>query len=285
MGRSGRLLAAEHYGVRADVTVLCKALGGGLPIGAVLMTDEVAAALAPGHARLHLRRQPGRDRGRRLRCSTRVTRRASSARVRRPRATLDAGLESARRRGTRRSRARAAWACCARSRSRAEAPFGPPELVRGGARARAAAGARRRARGAAAAAAQRDGRARSHEALALLDRALTKLESTTPERTREERETQNPESRARLLGRARHQHHRAVAEGELRLRGGVLLLERRAGRTSWTAWRRKARAIGAAEVVVEDLREPFLRDFVFPALRAGAVYEGAICSAPRSPAR
>ncbi|HTR96565.1 MAG TPA: argininosuccinate synthase [Candidatus Acidoferrales bacterium] len=36
----------------------------------------------------------------------------------------------------------------------------------------------------------------------------------------------------------------------------------------------KARRIGADEVVVEDLRVPFLRDFVFPMLRAGAVYEG-----------
>src|SRR5881409_530777 len=36
----------------------------------------------------------------------------------------------------------------------------------------------------------------------------------------------------------------------------------------------RARKIGASDVVVEDLRVPFLRDFCFPALRAGAVYEG-----------
>jgi argininosuccinate synthase len=36
----------------------------------------------------------------------------------------------------------------------------------------------------------------------------------------------------------------------------------------------KAKKLGASEVVVEDLRVPFIRDFVFPALRAGAVYEG-----------
>jgi argininosuccinate synthase len=36
----------------------------------------------------------------------------------------------------------------------------------------------------------------------------------------------------------------------------------------------KARKIGASEVVVEDLRLPFVRDFCFPALRAGAIYEG-----------
>src|SRR5262252_215765 len=35
----------------------------------------------------------------------------------------------------------------------------------------------------------------------------------------------------------------------------------------------KAHKTGAAKVVVEDLREEFLRDYVFPALRAGAVYE------------
>jgi argininosuccinate synthase len=35
----------------------------------------------------------------------------------------------------------------------------------------------------------------------------------------------------------------------------------------------KARASGASEVVIEDLREEFVRDYVFPILRAGAVYE------------
>ncbi len=48
MGRTGHLLAQEHFGVRADLTVMSKALGAGLPIGAVLMTEEVAACLAPG---------------------------------------------------------------------------------------------------------------------------------------------------------------------------------------------------------------------------------------------
>ena len=36
----------------------------------------------------------------------------------------------------------------------------------------------------------------------------------------------------------------------------------------------KALASGASEVVIEDLREPFLADFAFPALRASAIYEG-----------
>jgi argininosuccinate synthase len=36
----------------------------------------------------------------------------------------------------------------------------------------------------------------------------------------------------------------------------------------------KARATGAVDCVVRDLREEFVRDFVFPAIRASAVYEG-----------
>src|SRR4029077_7553355 len=37
----------------------------------------------------------------------------------------------------------------------------------------------------------------------------------------------------------------------------------------------KAKGTGAAEVFVEDLREEFVGDFVFPMLRAIAVYEGS----------
>ena len=39
--------------------------------------------------------------------------------------------------------------------------------------------------------------------------------------------------------------------------------------------RRKAELLGAAQVFVEDLREEFVRDFVFPMFRANALYEGA----------
>lgn len=38
--------------------------------------------------------------------------------------------------------------------------------------------------------------------------------------------------------------------------------------------REKGLATGASEAVVDDLREEFVRDAVFPAIRAGAVYEG-----------
>ena len=37
----------------------------------------------------------------------------------------------------------------------------------------------------------------------------------------------------------------------------------------------KARRTGASKVYIEDLREEFVRDFVFPMFRAGAVYEGS----------
>jgi len=47
-GRTGRFLAHEHFGVEADVVTMAKGLGGGVPIGAVLMTDEVAAAMPKG---------------------------------------------------------------------------------------------------------------------------------------------------------------------------------------------------------------------------------------------
>jgi argininosuccinate synthase len=39
--------------------------------------------------------------------------------------------------------------------------------------------------------------------------------------------------------------------------------------------RDKALRTGAAEVHIVDLREPFVRDFIFPMLRANAIYEGA----------
>src|SRR6201995_1196243 len=38
--------------------------------------------------------------------------------------------------------------------------------------------------------------------------------------------------------------------------------------------RKKAEMMGAAKIYVEDLREEFVRDYVFPMLRANALYEG-----------
>ena len=48
MGRTGRMFAHEHAGVRPDILTLAKALGGGLPIGAMLAKSEIAASLTPG---------------------------------------------------------------------------------------------------------------------------------------------------------------------------------------------------------------------------------------------
>jgi acetylornithine/N-succinyldiaminopimelate aminotransferase len=48
MGRTGKLWAYEHFGVEPDMMVLAKALGGGLPMGATLLTDRVAETVAVG---------------------------------------------------------------------------------------------------------------------------------------------------------------------------------------------------------------------------------------------
>jgi acetylornithine/N-succinyldiaminopimelate aminotransferase len=48
IGRTGKLFAYEWSGVVPDVVTLAKALGGGVPIGAMLATDEVANAFQPG---------------------------------------------------------------------------------------------------------------------------------------------------------------------------------------------------------------------------------------------
>jgi acetylornithine aminotransferase len=48
MGRTGTLFAYEQLGVEPDVMTLAKGLGGGMPIGACLATDNAAAAFTPG---------------------------------------------------------------------------------------------------------------------------------------------------------------------------------------------------------------------------------------------
>ena len=48
VGRTGKFLATEHYGVKPDMVTLAKGLGGGVPIGALLMSDEVALKMPKG---------------------------------------------------------------------------------------------------------------------------------------------------------------------------------------------------------------------------------------------
>jgi len=47
-GRTGKLWAHQHFDIQPDMMTLAKALGGGLPVGATLMTNEVAAPIVAG---------------------------------------------------------------------------------------------------------------------------------------------------------------------------------------------------------------------------------------------
>ena len=48
LGRTGRWFGFHHAGIRAGIVTVAKALGNGVPIGAVWASAEVAAAFAPG---------------------------------------------------------------------------------------------------------------------------------------------------------------------------------------------------------------------------------------------
>ena len=48
MGRTGKMFAKEHFDVQPDIMTLAKALGGGLPLGAVLSGEKVSEAIQPG---------------------------------------------------------------------------------------------------------------------------------------------------------------------------------------------------------------------------------------------
>lgn len=48
IGRTGKWFAHEHFGMTPDIMTLAKALGNGLPIGAMMATEKVAAAFGPG---------------------------------------------------------------------------------------------------------------------------------------------------------------------------------------------------------------------------------------------
>lgn len=48
VGRTGWFLCCEHYDLKPDIVTLAKGLGGGLPIGAVLLNSKVAGGMGPG---------------------------------------------------------------------------------------------------------------------------------------------------------------------------------------------------------------------------------------------
>ena len=48
MGRTGEMFAFKHYGVTPDLMTLAKSLGGGLPIGALVVKDKLTGVLKPG---------------------------------------------------------------------------------------------------------------------------------------------------------------------------------------------------------------------------------------------
>jgi acetylornithine/N-succinyldiaminopimelate aminotransferase len=48
LGRTGRYFAYQHYGVRPDIVTVAKPLAAGLPLGAILTTDQVAGSMKRG---------------------------------------------------------------------------------------------------------------------------------------------------------------------------------------------------------------------------------------------
>ncbi|MCU1224476.1 MAG: acetylornithine and succinylornithine aminotransferase [Edaphobacter sp.] len=48
LGRTGKWFAYQHYGILPDVTTLAKPIAGGIPMGAMLCTEDAALAFTPG---------------------------------------------------------------------------------------------------------------------------------------------------------------------------------------------------------------------------------------------
>ena len=48
VGRTGKFLCSEHFGIKPDIVTLAKGLGGGLPIGAVLMNKKCSDVFVAG---------------------------------------------------------------------------------------------------------------------------------------------------------------------------------------------------------------------------------------------
>lgn len=48
VGRTGKMFAYEHFGVKPDIVTMAKGLAGGVPIGAFIASDKVASVFHPG---------------------------------------------------------------------------------------------------------------------------------------------------------------------------------------------------------------------------------------------
>jgi acetylornithine/succinyldiaminopimelate/putrescine aminotransferase len=48
IGRTGKWFAYQHYDVEPDIMTMAKSLGNGVPIGAMMAKEEIAASLVPG---------------------------------------------------------------------------------------------------------------------------------------------------------------------------------------------------------------------------------------------
>ncbi len=48
MGRTGKMFAYEHYGIKPDIVTMAKGIGSGIPVGAIATTKEIFKAFVPG---------------------------------------------------------------------------------------------------------------------------------------------------------------------------------------------------------------------------------------------
>ena len=81
LGRTGKWFAYQHYGILPDITTLAKPIANGIPMGAMLCTDEAALGIHARHARHHLRRRPAGLRGRHRRHRHDASARTCSAHI------------------------------------------------------------------------------------------------------------------------------------------------------------------------------------------------------------
>ncbi len=59
-GRTGKMWAVEHWGVKPDILLTAKGIASGMPLGALVARADLLEHWGPGRARVHVRRQPAR---------------------------------------------------------------------------------------------------------------------------------------------------------------------------------------------------------------------------------